>query len=138
MTADSRGAAPGLAARIEGQLQALARSVAGSSGVSEARRRLAARADRVRRRLALYRSARELDQLCSVLEGLSDRQLAALGLTRDRLFTEIEERFRAVAGPDPRLATETDATPGADDPAAEAPAAAAADPAETEQRDRAT
>lgn len=63
---------------------------------------------RARARLLGLRRERELETLAGTLEGLSDRQLAALGLERDFLYTELEARFEGLAEAAEDDAAETD------------------------------
>lgn len=66
---------------------------------------LAVRATRVRERYEDYRREREMDELATTLDRLSDRQLAILGLDRSYLYTDLEARAEALAASE----AETDA-----------------------------
>lgn len=60
------------------------------------RNSLAKRAEQMRTRYDDYRREREMDELASTLDGLTDRQLEILGFERCYLFTELEARANAL------------------------------------------
>ena len=80
----------------------------GRNAVAAIIRPLRRTVSRARSAWAVYQRERDLDRIVETLQKLNNRQLEALGLTRDTLYTYVEKRVDALHGDRPALAGGTD------------------------------